>query len=90
MARPQPEPLRVVERLDCLEHAIEVEERLAHAHEHDVREAPAPGGHPAGGVADLVEDLGQVARPERAGGDVRLAGHASDRSVAARTREGTP
>ena len=30
------EPLRVVERGDRLEHAVEVEQRLAHAHEHDV------------------------------------------------------
>ena len=34
--RPQAEALRVVERLDRREHPVEVQQRLAHAHEHDV------------------------------------------------------
>src|SRR5439155_2484590 len=54
----EPEPGGVVQGLDGLEHAVEVEEGLAHAHEHDVRQAPAVDGERARGEADLVEDLG--------------------------------
>ena len=58
MARPQAEPLRIVERRDRRQHPVQVEQWLAHAHEHDVREALAVGGQAAGGVAHLVDDLG--------------------------------
>ena len=58
MAGPQPEPARVVERGDRGEHPVEVEQRLAHAHEHDVGEPLALGGEAARGMADLVDDLG--------------------------------
>ncbi len=49
---PRPNRRRVVERVDRLEHAVEVEQRLAHAHEHDVGQALARrprGGAPRGG-----------------------------------------
>ena len=36
VARADPEPRRVVEQADRLEHAVGVVQRLAHAHEHDV------------------------------------------------------
>ena len=55
---PRPSLRRVVERRDGLEHAVEVEQRLAHAHEHDVREArrrPAPRRRDR--APHLVEDL---------------------------------
>ena len=57
---PRPEPSRVVERLDGLEDAVEVQQRLAHAHEDDVREVGAvlAPREPRGGAPDLVEDLG--------------------------------
>ena len=35
---PEPEPARIVQRVDRGEHPVEVEQRLAHPHEHDVRE----------------------------------------------------
>ena len=38
VARPEAEPRPVVQRRDGLEDAVEVEQRLAHAHEHDVRQ----------------------------------------------------
>ncbi len=57
VARPEAEPLRVVERGDGLEHAIQVEERLTHAHVHDVGEVLLVGGQAPGGIADLVHDL---------------------------------
>ena len=60
MPRAEPEPPRVVERLDRGQHAVEVEQRLAHAHEHDVRQPLAVRGQPARGVADLVDDLGRL------------------------------
>ena len=56
---PSPNRARVVERLDRGQHAVEVEQRLAHAHEHDVRQPLAVGGEPPRGVADLVDDLGR-------------------------------
>ena len=80
VARAEAEPPRVVERLDGGQHAVEVEQRLAHAHEHDVRQALAVRGEPAGGVADLVDDLGglEVApEPELAGGAERAADRAA-------------
>ena len=58
VARPEAEPRRVVERLDRGQHAIQVEQRLAHPHEHDVRQPLAVRRQPACGVADLVDDLG--------------------------------
>ena len=39
MPGPEPEPARIGQRRHRLEDAIEVEQRLAHAHEHDVRQA---------------------------------------------------
>ena len=97
MARAEPEPRRIVERLDGGEDAVEVEQRLAHAHEHDVREALAVRGQPPGGVADLVDDLGRLevapeaelaGRAERAAD--RAAGLARDaqRVPLARCRRG--
>ena len=74
--RAQAEPARVVERLDRRQHPVEVEQRLAHAHEHDVRQALAVGREPARGVADLVDDLGDLEvapEPELAGGAERAA-----------------
>ena len=55
---PEPEPPPVVERLDRGQHPVEVEQRLAHAHEHDVRQAVAVGREAARREADLVDDLG--------------------------------
>ena len=61
MARAEAEPLRVVERLDRREHPVEVEQRLAHAHEHDVGQALAVGGEAARGVPRP----GRRSRPSR-------------------------
>ena len=47
MPRAKAEPPRVVECLDRREDPIEVEQRLAHAHEHDVRDALTGLGQPA-------------------------------------------
>ena len=59
--RPQAEPARVGQDGHGLQDAVEVQERLAHAHEDDVRQAAAAvGGEAAGGVADLVDDLGRL------------------------------
>src|SRR5919106_6327553 len=54
----EPEPTGVVERIDRGEDAVEVQERLAHPHEHDVREPSAGRGEPPRGMTDLVDDLG--------------------------------
>ena len=60
VARTQAEPASVVERLDGGQHPVEVEQRLAHAHEHDVGE-PLPGrDQPARRRTDLVDDLGHL------------------------------
>ncbi len=77
---PRPNRARVVERLDGRQHPVEVEQRLAHPHEHDVRQPLAVRRQPAGRVADLVDDLGgrEVARePELA----RRAERAADRAA---------
>ncbi len=60
MPRPQPEPARIVERLDRRQDPVEVEQRLAHAHEDDVREVASLGRQPALRVARLVDDLGDL------------------------------
>ena len=58
--RAEVQPARVVQRGHGLEHAIEVEQRLAHAHEHDVREPRAVlAPQPPDRAPDLVEDLGR-------------------------------
>ena len=57
VAGAQPEPLWIGKRGHRLQHPVQVEERLAHAHEDDVGQSSAPGRQPARGVADLVEDL---------------------------------
>ena len=69
---PRPNRRWIVQRVDRLQDPVEVQERLAHAHEHDVREALVVRGEAAGGVADLVDDLGrlEVAR------EAQLAGRA--------------
>ena len=41
---PEPEPLRIVERLDGGQDPVEVQQRLAHPHEHDVGQAAVLGG----------------------------------------------
>ena len=77
---PEPEPARVVERLDRGEDPVEVEQRLAHAHEHDVRQPLAVGREPARGEADLVDDLGDLEvapEPELAGRAERAADRAA-------------
>ena len=73
---PSPNRLPVVERLDGGEHPVEVEQRLAHAHEHDVGQPLAGRGQPARRVADLVDDLGDLEvapEPELAGRAERAA-----------------
>ncbi len=55
--RAEPEAGGVVERGDRLEHPVEVEQRLAHAHEHDVRQPRALGREAPPSVAHLVHDL---------------------------------
>ena len=77
---PSPNRARIVERLDRREHPVQVEQRLAHAHEHDVRQALPVGREAARGVTDLVDDLGglEVApEPELAGGAERAADRAA-------------
>ena len=78
--RAEAEPARIVERLDRGQDPVEVEQRLAHAHEHDVREPAAFGRQPALGVARLVDDLGDLEvapEPELAGGTERAADRAA-------------
>ena len=80
MARAEPEAARIVERLDRRQHPVEVEQRLAHAHEHDVGEVAAVGREPALRVARLVDDLGDLEvapEPELA----RRAERAADRTA---------
>jgi hypothetical protein len=60
VAGAEPEPAGVVERLDRGEDTIQVEEWLAHAHEHDVGESAPVGREPACRVANLVQDLGRL------------------------------
>ena len=90
MPRTQPEPPPVVQRIDGLQDPVEVEERLAHAHEHDVRQPLPVGGQAARGVADLVDDLGGLEVP----GEAELAGRAertADRAAGlARDAQGVP
>ena len=57
---PSPNRRAVVERLDGGQDAVEVEQRLAHPHEHDVGQPAAVRDEAAGGVADLVDDLGHL------------------------------
>ena len=57
---PRPNRSGIGERLHRGEDPVEVEQRLAHAHEDDVREAPAVRREPARRVADLVDDLGRL------------------------------
>ena len=93
--RAQPEPAPVVERLDGGQHPVEVEQRLAHAHEHDVGQ-PLPGrDQPARRDAHLVDDLGHLevapeaelaGRAERAAD--RAAGLARDAQRVALARSG--
>ena len=76
MPRPEPEPARVVERLDGGQDAVEVEQWLAHPHEHDVRQALAVRNEAPRREADLVDDLGDLEvapEPELAGGAERAA-----------------
>ena len=69
---PSPNRARIVEGVDGGEHPVEVEQRLAHAHEDDVRQPLAVGGQAPRGVADLVDDLGGLEVPREA----QLAGRA--------------
>ena len=91
----QPEPAAVVQCLDGGQHPVEVEQRLTHAHEHDVGE-PLPGrDQPARRRAHLVDDLGHLevapeaelaGRTERAAD--RAAGLARDAQRVALARSG--
>ena len=90
MARTQPEPVPVVERLDGGQHAVEVEQRLAHPHEHDIGQSTAVRDQPAGRVPDLVDDLGGLevaSEPELARRAERAADGAAD---LARDAQGVP
>ena len=60
VAGAQPEALGIRERGDRREHRIQVEQRLAHAHEHDVREVASVARQPPPRVARLVDDLGDL------------------------------
>ena len=80
MPGPEAEAPRIGEGRDGLQDAIEVQQRLAHAHEDDVRQAPAAFREAAGGAADLVDDLGRLEVPPEA----ELAGRterAADRAA---------
>ena len=73
---PSPNRFAVVERLDRLEHPVQVEQRLAHAHEHDVGQAALVAGEAALRVAHLVDDLRGLEvplHPELAGRAERAA-----------------
>ncbi len=54
----EPEPAEVVQGVDRFEHSVEVQQGLAHAHEHDVREPFAVACQGPGGQPHLIEDLG--------------------------------
>src|SRR5207344_1013365 len=56
----EPEPMWIGQRGDGLEDAIEVEQRLAHPHEHHVGQPAAVAGQPARCRSDLVDDLGRL------------------------------
>ena len=58
---PSPNRAWIAERGDAaIDHGIGVEQRLAHAHEHDVGQALVPPAPRVAGVAGLVDDLGHV------------------------------
>ena len=85
VAGTQPEALGVRDDDGRLHDGVEVQERLAHAHEDEVRQVTAAGCQAAPGVPDLVDDLGDVQvtlEPELAGGAERApdgtAGLAAD------------
>ena len=76
VAGTQPEPVPVVERLDGGQDPVEVEQRLAHPHEHDVGQPLAVRDEAARGETDLVDDLGDLEvapEPEFAGRAERAA-----------------
>jgi hypothetical protein len=75
---PRPKRIRIRQRRDGLQDPIQVEQRLAHAHEHDVGQAPAAiGASRRAAVADLVDDLGrgQVAAEAELAGRAERAAH---------------
>ena len=86
MSRAQAEEERVGQDGDRLQDAVQVEQRLAHAHEDDVRQVATGRRQPASGMANLVDDLRGLevaAEAELAGGAegaadgaARLAGDA--------------
>jgi hypothetical protein len=57
VARAQPEPARIVQGVDRGKDPIEVQEWLAHPHEHHVRQPATVGGQAASGMPDLVDDF---------------------------------
>ena len=84
VARTQPEPLGIGQRRHGVQDAVEVEQRLAHAHEDDVREAAAVVGERPCRLPDLVEDLGRLQVPP----EPELAGRA-ERAARRRSRPGS-
>ena len=72
MASAQAEPPRIGKGGHCLKNAVEVEERLAHAHEDDVGQTGAAFGQSAGGMAHLVQNLGRL----EVAAEAKLAGGA--------------
>ena len=76
MASPEPKALRVGQCRDGLQHPVQVEQRLTHAHEHDVRQASTIERQAARHGAHLVDDLRGLeisAEAELAGGTERAA-----------------
>ena len=76
VARSQPEARRIRESCRGVQDRVEVEERLAHPHEDDVREVAPGAGQAAPGMARLVDDLGHVkiaVEAELPGGTERAA-----------------
>jgi hypothetical protein len=83
VAGTEPEPLRVGQRLDGIQHPVEVEQRLAHPHEHDIGQPAAVDGQSPRGATDLIDDLRrfEVARQAQLPG---RAERAADRAAGLR------
>ncbi len=76
----QGELARVRQDLNGLEDPVEVEQRLAHAHEDDVGQVAAAPRQAPGGMANLIDDLGRfqvAAEAQLSGGAERAADRAA-------------
>ena len=77
----QTQSVPVVEEGECREDGVQVEQRLAHSHEHHVGQSRALGGQQSHGRPRLVHDLGRcevAAEADAAGNAERAAQRAAD------------